>query len=236
MTSFLVSAILEFIEKYYHKKRVNKYIKKYNYNIIFDIGANRGQFIESIIKSNINYNTIYSFEPQKDIYNKLKHTCNCDGIKRICINKAISNLNSNKNLKINKIKSTSTFSKINNNSIWYKIKNLLITGSKKSSFIVSENVQTVTLDTFIENNSINSVDLLKIDTEGHEFEVLKGAINNIRNKKIKIILLEVQLSNMFLDYDYNEIHNFLKTNSYVLKKKFKFPLFMFEDRVYILEN
>ena len=28
------------------------------YNIIFDIGANRGQFIESIIKSNINYSDI----------------------------------------------------------------------------------------------------------------------------------------------------------------------------------
>ena len=38
----------------------------------------------------------------------------------------------------------------------------------------TELVQTITLDKFINENNLEKIDLLKIDTEGSEFNVLKG--------------------------------------------------------------
>jgi hypothetical protein len=46
------------------------------------------------------------------------------------------------------------------------------------------------LDTFLSFNSIDSIDLLKIDAEGFELEVLIGAKNSLNNGVIKSILLE----------------------------------------------
>ena len=39
-------------------------------------------------------------------------------------------------------------------------------------------VKTIKLKNFIEKNKIKKIDLLKIDTEGHEFQVLKGLEKN----------------------------------------------------------
>jgi FkbM family methyltransferase len=90
---------------------------------------------------------------------------------------ALSNNNKIRNLKINKISSTSTFSEIDDLSLWYKIKSFIIGGSPKSSFIYEEKVNVMKLDDFCNNHKISNIDLLKIDTEGHEKEVLEGALN-----------------------------------------------------------
>ena len=46
----------------------------------------------------------------------------------------------------------------------------------------------ITLDDFCKKYKIKRIDLLKIDPEGYEYYILKGAIKNL--KKVKIILLE----------------------------------------------
>ena len=64
----------------------------------------------------------------------------------------------------------------------------LITGNLKKRF-ESLNVRTDTIDNFCKEQSIDSIDILKIDTEGSEIEVLEGAKNML--KKTNIILIEV---------------------------------------------
>lgn len=51
-------------------------------------------------------------------------------------------------------------------------------------------VQVKTLDTFTKENGIDRIDLLKIDTEGHEMSVLKGAARTLAEGKIKLVLAE----------------------------------------------
>ena len=63
-------------------------------------------------------------------------------------------------------------------------------------------------DEFIKNKNINNIDLIKIDTEGHEFEVLDGLKENIN--KVNYILIEFQSNNIFNSYDPNKIDDFLK--------------------------
>ena len=47
-------------------------------------------------------------------------------------------------------------------------------------------IETLTLHSIMDEIQIEKVDLLKIDTEGHEFEVIKGIKEKIKN--IKFIL------------------------------------------------
>ena len=58
----------------------------------------------------------------------------------------------------------------------------LITGNLKKQFKTFE-VKTDTLDNYCEENNIDNIDILKIDTEGSELEVLEGA-KNILKKQI----------------------------------------------------
>jgi len=51
-------------------------------------------------------------------------------------------------------------------------------------------VDVTTIDTLISNLFFTHIDLLKIDTEGFDLEVLKGAIDALRNNKISIVLCE----------------------------------------------
>lgn len=48
-------------------------------------------------------------------------------------------------------------------------------------------VKLKTVDSFLVEHSINKIDFMNVDTEGHDYFVLKGAENYIRNKKIKNI-------------------------------------------------
>ena len=57
----------------------------------------------------------------------------------------------------------------------------------------------------MKRHKINQVDFLKIDTEGYEYKVLNGAINSLKKRKIRHLMLEKQLSNMYLNYSFEKI-------------------------------
>jgi len=225
----IITFLIDFIDKYYHQKKIFNFLKDFNIKIIFDVGAHKGEFLK-VIKKIKNYKKIYSFEPQKKIYKNLNILAVENKI--FCLNLALGKNNETKNLKINKKSSTSTFSEINNLSLWYKIKSFIVSGSNKSSFICEEQVDVITLDDFCNNHKISDIDLLKIDTEGHEKEVLEGASNLIKEKKIKYILLEFHLSKMYKNYCIEDLEKFLDNYNFKLLKKYKFPFLSFEDRIY----
>ena len=50
-------------------------------------------------------------------------------------------------------------------------------------------VETSTIDNICIRNNINKIDVLKIDTEGSELNVLRGATKMLKNTKI--ILVEI---------------------------------------------
>ncbi len=54
----------------------------------------------------------------------------------------------------------------------------------------SETIELDTLDAYCMERKIEQIDLLKIDVEGHEFDVLSGASRMLRSKKIKRIQFE----------------------------------------------
>ena len=70
-------------------------------------------------------------------------------------------------------------------------------------------VRSSSLDSFCKRKSIKNIDLLKIDTEGHEMQVLNGAKDMLKND-IKFILIEFHLSKIYKNYDKLKIEEILK--------------------------
>lgn len=61
---------------------------------------------------------------------------------------------------------------------------------------VTWNVRAVTLDAFVKENAIARIDFLKIDTEGNELKVLRGAQKTISRGAIPIIQFEFNEMNV----------------------------------------
>ena len=94
-------------------------------------------------------------------------------------------------------------------------------------------VKIKTLNNLLKKYKIKQFDLVKIDTEGHEYEVLQGA--GLAIKKIKIIIIEFRNDNVYKNYNPLKIHKKLVKNNFYLAKNFKFPFTTWEDRIYIQE-
>lgn len=224
----ILTKIINFIDENYHQKKINQILKKIKINNVVDIGAHKGEFLNNIMKIK-NRTNIYSFEPQIEICNQLKKKFKKKKNVKIS-NFAISDKNIVKRLNISIKTSTSTFSNYNQKSYWKKIKDFLLSGLKNRSIIRSEKVKTITLDHFFEKKRLK-IDLLKIDTEGHEYQVLKGA-KKLLKKNVRFILIEFHLSKIYSNYNKKKIEKVLLENNFFLLKKFKFPFLQFEDRVY----
>ena len=221
--------ILDYIHEKYHLKKIEKYIQK-NFNsgidIIFDVGCYKGSFIEiflNIYKSNFK---IYAFEAETKIYEKLRHYKSNKNIN--IYNFGISDKDGSLDLNVSYQEGTSTFSSINHNSKYLNFKSKVL-GEK--IFSKKQKIDVQKIDSFCLKNGIEKIDLLKIDTEGHEMSVLLGAEKLIKN--IKIILLEVSNHDMYLNYDNKKIDNFLIKNNFKFIKYFKTPFQRWEDRIYI---
>ena len=127
----------------------------------------------------------------------------------------------------NKLTSTSTFSKIKNTP-FFKVKNFIL--NSKNSYIDKYPINTRTLDEIFINKKIYNI-FLKIDVEGFELNVLKGAKKTL-SKKVKYILIERHFFQLYKSNSKEKVHLFLKKNNFKLIKRFTFPLLHFQDNLY----
>ena len=75
--------------------------------------------------------------------------------------------------------------------------------------------------------------MLKIDTEGYEFNVLKGLIKH--NQKVKLIYFEHHYDDMIIkNYKFGDIHRLLKSFGFEMIKKSK--MLFRKSFEYVYEN
>ena len=98
----------------------------------------------------------------------------------------------------------------------------------------SENIVNLQrLDDYFIKSNLYEIDLLKIDTEGHEYYVLKGSSKIL--PKIRYIYFEHHYDDMInKGYTFSTIHDFLKNNNF--KKIFKSKMFFRKTFEYIYKN
>jgi hypothetical protein len=175
---------------------------------IFDIGSYLGNFSrevkKKINKNKLNRVNFFLFEPNP--YIKLKD------FNHFCL--GISDKLTKKNYYYNSFfpSSGSGFNKTIMNDFFWNLSRKLITFQIFKKFIKSQ-VKTISLDNFCKKKKITRIELLKIDTEGHELQVLKGG-KKILNKT-KIIQVEV------MDKKKIFVKKFAKINNFLIKYNFK---------------
>lgn len=211
-------------------RRFYKTIDQSRQKIILDVGANKGQSIDfflSIFKNAM----IYAFEPNPKLYKNLvlKYQNN-QNIK--IYNLGISDFNGRLELNETITDETSTFEKLNYESKYLAMKANILGVSKENIIINKYQVEVIQIAEFIKKESIEQVDILKLDTEGHELPCLRGLFTQ-NPIKIDIIQLESHNDDMYLNGQIKEeIDALLIKNGYKNCIKIKHGFGDFNECIY----
>tara|TARA_B100001093_G_scaffold420282_1_gene412128 strand:+ start:3796 stop:4575 length:780 start_codon:yes stop_codon:yes gene_type:complete len=212
----------EYINQWDTEKTLKNLINKSD-PCIFDVGSNNGSSIYDF-KNWWPNSTIHCFEPQEECLESLMETASKFNNGEIYINMcAAGNISEEKQtFYTHDINSgVSGFNKINTNSNdSIKLDNLKEHSSEeKDHYINSLNknreVKVIRLDEYIGTlKSDLHIDFLKIDTQGHEVEVLEGLKEKLDN--IDVVLTEL----MFFDF-YEKSLSFSDIEKYLHKYNFR---------------
>ena len=177
--------------------------------VAIDVGANLGGYTDLLLK-NINLKELHIFEPSKKCTEYLKKKYNKKNI--FINNKALSNSNKITTFYENEILSQSSL---------HNKKNKFNSNLKN---IETYKVNCISLDKYYSTLKKKKIDLLKIDAEGEDLEILKGSKKLLKNKKIKLIKIELLNSIDQNKSNINEIIIFLNKYKYfmesIVKTKF----------------
>ncbi len=206
------SSIRNFVSKSYKYSKIyseaillNHYLDHNNISIVLDVGANTGQYALSLRRFGYK-KKIISFEPQLKEYKKILKNSSDDNNwfihERIALGekKRIKKIYNSKNSVSSSLK---------------KINPIHTRADPKSKIVSTEIVKVKKLDDIFKNyHKRNKNILLKIDTQGYEYEVLKGSIKSL--KHINLIQIELSLVNLYK----NQV-NWLKVLNFLEKKNFR---------------
>lgn len=160
---------------------LKKVIKNYKITTIFDVGANEGKYSKTAVKLGFQ-GDIFCFEPHPVTFKSLKK--NLKSLPVHLFNFGFSNRT--QTAKIYDYGQPEGSSKA---SLFEEIL------QKKSQKVVAHEVTIHTIDDFLEGNEIK-IGLLKVDTEGNEFNILSGAKKALNDKRIDIIQFEFDNMNI----------------------------------------
>jgi len=143
-----------------------KKIVKPNWTII-DIGANLGYY--ALLEAKLG-GFVHAIEPIKKSFETLNKSIELNNYKNIkAYNLAIGDQDGIKNIAVSLRKNWSTM--VNMKIVTEKYKGQFAGFSEG----VTEKVKTLTLDSFVKMNKINRVNFVRMDVEGYEVEIIKGA-------------------------------------------------------------
>lgn len=150
--------------------------------VIFDVGANRGTIAEKY-RNAFPDATIYAFEPFSDVFKELEQRVSGDRqiIPRMS---ALGSAPGNTELRVNAASVTNSLLETEDSAASFWGEGLMETTT-------TAEVEVDTIDEFCRKNRIEGIDVLKIDTQGTEHEVLKGAAGMLSGGRIRVIYTEM---------------------------------------------
>jgi FkbM family methyltransferase len=146
--------------------------------IVFDVGAHKGGYLYWMRKCVGTNGRVFAFEPQSDLYNylnKIKYLFNWTNvnIEHLALSDVVGNVTLY--IPVNKVSKGSSPGAT------------VVENKEGLHFGKTEIVQTQTIDYYCDTYKLKP-NFLKIDVEGNELHVLKGAKNILRNFKPKILI------------------------------------------------
>ena len=162
---------------------------------VIDIGAHIGRYTITSSKQVGSTGKVVAIEADPDNFQLLK--------RNIALNKLTNVLPLNY-----AVFSTRTIMKLYEQSASAKYNSIMLTRARTMNYV---EVNADTLDSILEQNTINQVNWIKIDVEGAEFEVLKGSTKTLSSNDISLL---VEIHNIDDPSHYDNILNFLKYHNY----------------------
>lgn len=159
--------------------------------VCIDIGANVGNYSEALLRNT--EATVISFEPVPLSFEKLRQRSEAWGDRSIVLNQGVGEGSDRLVIHYNP-----------------DALELASFHSDADQFVDVENseraeVEVVALDDYLRGQDLGQVDLIKIDTEGFELEVMKGAAWTIATLRPRYIQIEFNWHQMFRG---NTLHDF----------------------------
>ena len=177
--------------------------------VIIDVGANIGVISLNFAKLYPNAK-IFAFEPTDYAFDKFKRNLalNPELSKNIVLTKSFV---SDENIQSVSLQAYSSWALDTDSEV-----NAIHKGVLKNV----ESVPQTTIDSFVLSNEIEKVDLIKIDTDGHELKVLRGAESILQKHKPQVIIeLGQYLTESDSENSYVDILALFGKHSYKLVNK-----------------
>jgi FkbM family methyltransferase len=194
--------------------------------VFFDVGANVGDVTKLILKS-FNNVELHAFEPNSYTFQQLLN--NTKGTAVIANNFGLGERIADANIFFyNNDKATG------HASIYKDVFEL-----HKSNDIEQQPIKLYTLDHYCQAQNIKHIDFLKIDTEGNDFFVLKGATQMLKNDGIAVIQFEFNEMNVVSRVFLKDYYDLLTDYSFFrVKEDTLFPLGAYEtsNEIFRLQN
>lgn len=198
--------IYRFIPTSHPLARRKQILQSYKIDTVLDVGANSGQFAQQL-RGDIEYaNRILSFEPLSTAFQLLSENAKNDPTWE-AYNYAIGDTEEKREINIA------------GNSYSSSLLNMLpshLKSAPESNYIGKETIDIKTLDSLFGNLCGASKNIyLKIDTQGYESKVLKGAENSLPN--IDTVQMEMSLVPLYEgELLFNEMIMFMSNKGYTL--------------------
>jgi FkbM family methyltransferase len=177
--------------------------------VVFDIGANIGDWLRSLFGAAehldcINRLDVYAFEPVPSTYERLltmvKNDPRATSVKAECL--AMSSSKGSAHIFV-------VGDGAGTNSL-----------HPDSSAVYTQSlvIATNTIDYYSRENNIAMVHLLKSDTEGHDMEVLRGALDMLRQERIHVFQFEYNHRWIYSRYFLKDVFNLIEDLPYTIGK------------------
>ena len=189
--------------------------------VVFDVGCYRGLFSQRLNKQfktktnkKIKY---YLFDPNFKVKQYLKDILDFEyNYYQI----AISKTNGEKEFYYNPVLEfamSSLDSRFLKSKLWRISRSIF--SLRKPQHTQRFKVNTDTIDLFCKNNNIPSIDILKIDVEGTQYDVLKGSENMLKN--VSVIVIEILEEKKHLKESLQKVKTFLEGHDFILSQQKK---------------
>ncbi len=231
----IIRVILNVLDNFRQKKILkflsNRFLKDI---VIFDIGAHYGETVK-LFSNKFKIKEFHCFEPSPINFKVLTKNINSLNIKKKLFLHNVGIGSNNKSTFLNQTQesSSSTINDFNLDSKYLKRKMKILNIENIDQYFKKIPVKLISLDEYIKKENIKKIDLLKIDTEGFEYDVIKGMSSS--SNLVKFIYFEHHYDDMIeKNYTFGDINSLLVR--YGFKKIFKTKMFFRKSFEYVYEN